>query len=75
MKVSIYNSMSYTFEYFECDYVKIDKERILLVGSKTISILKKDKDVSEGYKHKIRNSFLENKPLNITINKESIAIE
>lgn len=75
MKVSIYNSMLYTFEYLECEYAKIDKERILLVGSKTISIFKKDKDISDGYKHKIRNSFLENKPLNITINKESIVIE
>ncbi len=74
MKVTVKNLVKETVEFVECGYIKLDKERLIFIGSRVISILLPESTEREYLLKEIEKSFLNNQNLELTLNGKEMII-
>ena len=74
MKVIIKNLVKETAEFVECGHIKLDKERLIFIGNRVISILLPENTKRENLIKDIEKSFLDNQNIELILDKNSITI-
>lgn len=74
MKVILNNDNKGTQEFIDCQHIKIDNERLMLIGNRVVSILIKDMTLyPENFSTKIKNSFLKDENIELKIETDKIS--
>lgn len=75
MKILLKNNNKSTLEFIECQHIKIDEERLLLAGARTISILIKDMELMPtNFIEEIGEAFLKNKNIILSIEEKKLIL-
>lgn len=74
MKIIVNNKTKEVKEFIDCNYLKIEQDRILLISDRTISISTKDKNKDKNYQEMLQDAFINNKLINIEIDYENVKI-
>lgn len=74
MKVILKNTLKNTSEFVECGHIKLDKERLVFIGNRVISILLSEKTDKEHIAKQIEEFFLKNINIEVTISDKNIDI-
>ena len=74
MKVILKNTLKNTAEFLECGHIKLDKERLIFIGNRVISILLSEETDKEHIIKQIEESFLKNANIEVTISDKNISI-